>query len=204
MRRELHAIDPNVPVTEIETLTASLDRFFAPVRATGTVLAAAAGIALFLSTIGLYGILSPAAAQQEARYAILALSSAAGRSSFDAALRRYIDFLTADGALEVELTIDPSIALGPDEQIELFRIVQEGLGNARRHAGATRAVVEIGWRHGERVVSIRDNGKGFDAEPDAAGQGLRNMRLRASSIGGRLSIASAPGRGTALEVVLRA
>ncbi|HEX3530476.1 MAG TPA: ABC transporter permease [Thermoanaerobaculia bacterium] len=64
VRRELHAIDPNVPVTEMETLTATLDRDAAPIRATGTVLAAAAGLALVLSTIGLYGILSLAVAQR--------------------------------------------------------------------------------------------------------------------------------------------
>src|SRR3954451_19828342 len=136
------------------------------------------------------------AAQQEAKYAILALSSAAGRSSFDAALRRYIDFLTADGALEVELEIDPSIALGPDEQIELFRIVQEGLANARKHAGAAHAWVQIGQRGGDRFVSVRDDGAGFEVEDDGAGQGLRNMRERAASIGGAMSLRSAPGSGT--------
>ena len=104
------------------------------------------------------------AAQQEARYAILALSSAAGRSPFDAALRRYVDFLTADGALEVELEIDSSIVLGPDEQIELFRIVQEGLANARKHAGAEHAWVEIGQRTGERFVAVRDDGAGFEID----------------------------------------
>ena len=51
-----------------------------------------------------------AAAQQEARFAVLALSSASGTAPFDAALRRYVEFLTADGALEVELEIDPAIA----------------------------------------------------------------------------------------------
>jgi signal transduction histidine kinase len=143
------------------------------------------------------------AAQQEAKYAILALSSAAGRSSFDAALRRYIDFLTADGALEVELEIDPSIALGPDEQIELFRIVQEGLANARKHAGATHAWVQIGERMGERVVTVRDDGAGFTVAESTPGHGLRNMRERAASIGGALTLRSSPGSGTALEVVLR-
>jgi signal transduction histidine kinase len=144
------------------------------------------------------------AAQQEARYAILALSSASGRSPFDAALRRYVDFLTADGALEVELEIDSAIALGPDEQIELFRIVQEGLANVRKHAGASRAWVRIHERAGERVVSMRDDGVGFEPEEGGAGQGLRNMRERATSIGGALSLRSTPGAGTALEVVLRA
>ena len=143
------------------------------------------------------------AAQQEARYAILALSSAAGRSPFDAALRRYVDFLTADGALEVELEIDASIALGPDEQIELFRIVQEGLANVRKHAGAEHAWVEIGQRGTERFVAVGDDGAGFALEPGGAGQGLRNMRERAASIGGALTLRSTPGAGTALEVVLR-
>ncbi|HKT43842.1 MAG TPA: histidine kinase [Gaiellaceae bacterium] len=142
-------------------------------------------------------------AQQEARFAILALSSASGTAPFDAALRRYVEFLTADGALDVELEVDPTIHLAPDEQIEIFRIVQEGLANVRKHAQATRAEVVIGWRDGERFVAIRDDGSGFDGEEAPAGQGLKNMRARAASIEGGFSLRSMPGRGTALEVVLR-
>jgi signal transduction histidine kinase len=143
-------------------------------------------------------------AQQEARFAILALSSAAGNAPFDAALRRYVEFLTADGALEVELEVDRMIRLAPDEQIEIFRIVQEGLANVRKHANATRAEVMIGQRpYGERFVTIHDDGDGFDGEATAAGQGLKNMRARAESIEGGFSLRSSPGRGTALEVVLR-
>jgi signal transduction histidine kinase len=145
-----------------------------------------------------------AAAQQEARFAVLALSSAGGSAPFDAALRRYVDFLTADGELEVDLEIQGGIRLAPDEQIEVFRIVQEGLANARKHAHARRATVRIAERSGERFVTIIDDGAGFDEEEIAAGQGLRNMRARAASIGGGFRLISAPGRGTALEVVLRA
>ena len=146
-----------------------------------------------------------ALAQQEARFAILALSSASGTAPFDAALRRYIDFLTADGALEVELDVDTSIRLAPDEQIEIFRIVQEGLANVRKHSNASSVDVTIGQRpFGERFVTIRDNGDGFDGAETAAGQGLRNMRARAESIEGGFSLRSTPGRGTALEVLLRA
>ena len=145
------------------------------------------------------------AAQQEARFAVLALSSAAGSAPFDAALRRYVDLLTADGGLEVELEIDSAITLAPDEQIEIFRIVQEGLANARKHAGAHSAFVTIAHRGTDRLVSVRDDGAGFDLEAsgNGAGQGLKNMRQRAATIGGALSFASAPGRGTALEIVLR-
>jgi signal transduction histidine kinase len=143
------------------------------------------------------------AAQQEARFAVLALSSASGTAPFDAALRRYVEFLTADGQLEVELELDADVRLAPDEQIEIFRNVQEGLANLRRHAGAGRAEVVIGHRGGRRVVIVRDDGVGFAGEGDAAGQGLRNMRLRAETIDGWFSLSTAPGRGTAIEVVLR-
>jgi signal transduction histidine kinase len=145
-----------------------------------------------------------AAAQQEARFAVLALSSAGGSAPFDSALRRYVDFLTADGRLEVDLEIQDGIRLAPDEQIEVFRIVQEGLANARKHAGAGRAEVRIEERAGERFVTVVDDGSGFDEQAIAAGQGLKNMRARAASIGGGFRLSSAPGRGTALEVVLRA
>ena len=146
-----------------------------------------------------------ALAQQEARFAILALSSASGTAPFDSALRRYVEFLTADGELAVDLEIDTEIRLAPDEQIEIFRIVQEGLGNIRRHANATHADVVIGRRaSGERFVAIEDDGEGLPPEAEREGQGLRNMRDRASSIDGGFSVRSTPGLGTSLEVVLRA
>jgi signal transduction histidine kinase len=145
-----------------------------------------------------------AAAQQEARFAVLALSSASGSAPFDAALARYVDFLSADGELEVELDIDARVMLAPDEQIEIFRIVQEGLANSRRHAGAQHAWVKIEQRGPRRIVTVQDDGVGFDGgEAAGAGQGLRNMRLRAASIEGGFSLRSTPGRGTAIEVVLR-
>jgi signal transduction histidine kinase len=144
------------------------------------------------------------AAQQEARFAVLALSSAGGSARFDSALRRYVDVLTADGEVDVELDVDGSVRLAPDEQIEIFRIVQEGLGNARRHAGARHVEVAISNQAGRRVVSVRDDGVGFDEETVTSGQGFANMHQRAEAIEGRLSMRSTPGRGTAIEVVLRA
>jgi signal transduction histidine kinase len=142
-------------------------------------------------------------AQQEARFAVLALSSAGGSARFDSALRRYVEVLTADGEIDVELDMDPQVRLAPDEQIEVFRIVQEGLGNARRHAGAEHVEVSIAQRGGRRIVSVRDDGVGFDDETATVGQGLANMKLRAEAIEGRLSLRSVPGRGTAIEVLLR-
>ena len=147
-----------------------------------------------------------ASAQQEARFAVLALSSASGTAPFDAALRRYVEFLTADGELEVELEIDRRVTLAPDEQIEVFRIVQEGLVNVRKHAGAQRAEIVIGERDGQRTVTVRDDGAGFDENRNGsgAGQGLRNIRARSAAIDGLLDLRSRPGLGTELVVTLRA
>ena len=144
-----------------------------------------------------------ASAQQEARFAVLALSSAGGSARFDSALRRYVEVLTADGALDVELDVDPQVRLAPDEQIEVFRIVQEGLGNARRHAGASHVEVSIAQRAGRRTVTVSDDGVGFDETAVVHGQGVANMRSRAEAIDGALTLRSDPGRGTAIEVVLR-
>jgi signal transduction histidine kinase len=142
-------------------------------------------------------------AQQEARFAVLALSSAGGESSFEAALRRYVEFLSADGALEVDLEIEPPIDLAPDEQIEVFRIVQEGLANVRKHANAHWAEVTIGRRDGVRFVRVRDDGDGFDTGESSPGHGLRNMRSRVDAIAGSFRLTSQSGMGTALEVTLR-
>jgi two-component system sensor histidine kinase NreB len=95
------------------------------------------------------------------------------------------------------------VRLAPDEQIEVFRIVQEGLGNARRHAGARRVDVAIWQRNGRRTVTVTDDGIGFEHHAATEGQGLANMKLRAEAIEGSLRLRSSPGRGTAIEVVLR-
>ena len=144
-----------------------------------------------------------ALAQQEARFAVLALSSAGGSAPFDSALRRYVEFLSADGELEVDIEIDPEIRLAPDEQIEVFRIVQEGLANVRKHARADWAELKIVQQDGRRVVSVRDDGDGFVGESSPAGQGLKNMRQRATSIDAAFTLSSRPGIGTTIQVALR-
>jgi signal transduction histidine kinase len=63
--------------------------------------------------------------------------------------------------------------------------------------------VTIAHRGGRRVVVVSDDGVGFENGGHGAGQGLRNMRLRADSIHGGFSLRTAPGAGTAIEVVLR-
>ena len=89
-------------------------------------------------------------------------------------------------------------------EIAVFRIVQESLTNVARHAGVSEVAVRL-WKGAERLgVRVEDRGRGFD--PDAAlmgaSIGLAGMRERAESLGGQLTVESAPGSGARLSVEL--
>ena len=100
--------------------------------------------------------------------------------------------------------------LRPEVELVVYRVVQEALSNVARHSGATRAEVSVIAESSTLIVSVADDGRGFDpaAALDSRPQslGLFGMRERAALVGGQLGIESAPGRGTRvrLEVPLAA
>ena len=85
-----------------------------------------------------------------------------------------------------------------DRALCLFRVAQEALRNAVRHAGPQRIQVELRAADGGLAVSVRDDGSGFDTEAARghASLGLASMRERVALLGGRLDIHSRPGQGT--------
>lgn len=90
-----------------------------------------------------------------------------------------------------------------DVALCLFRIVQESLQNLRKHSGVLKAEVRIRRRGGRIVVSIHDEGKGFEARGNGdPGLGIRSMRERARLVGGNLKIQSEPGKGTTIEATV--
>jgi len=99
--------------------------------------------------------------------------------------------------LEVEEGF-PSSALG-EAGIELLRILQEALTNARRHSGARDVLVSLKLEGNDLVAEVSDDGRGFGPEI-ALGVGLRSMRERASALGGRLEAESEPGEGTMVRI----
>jgi signal transduction histidine kinase len=84
----------------------------------------------------------------------------------------------------------------------LYRIVQEGLTNVARHACATAAGVLINQRGGEIMLTLQDNGRGFDADaaPREGSYGIKGIRERVYLLGGEVDILSGPGRGTVVQV----
>ena len=100
--------------------------------------------------------------------------------------------------LEVEDDIPPSPCdLGIRRN--LFLAVKEALNNLLRHSQATVAEVAVHRHRQELVVTIRDDGCGFDPAAESQGNGLRNMQLRAKEAGGRLTVKSSPGQGCTFE-----
>ncbi len=89
-------------------------------------------------------------------------------------------------------------------EIQVMRVIQEALSNVRKHAGATTATVTLRARDGTFVARVDDDGSGFDLRSvgrrDWPQFGLQTMRERAEAIGGRLSVTSAPGRGTHVAI----
>jgi two-component system sensor histidine kinase UhpB len=91
-------------------------------------------------------------------------------------------------------------ALGKEDELVLFRVAQEGLTNAARHAGTSRVDLSLEETSAGIVLRVRDYGVGFDG--GSAGGGIRGMRERALLIGADLSIRSAQGGGTEVTLSL--
>ena len=124
--------------------------------------------------------------------------------ALEAALERFAESTGWTVSLNVGVLGQP---LSSATETACFRIAQEALTNAARHAGANAVAVDLARVDGELVLTVHDDGCGFD--PDSlrtaamrrAHFGLVSMRERAALAGGRLDIASSPGDGTTIRTV---
>jgi two-component system sensor histidine kinase UhpB len=95
--------------------------------------------------------------------------------------------------------------LDPEIQTTCFRIAQEAITNAVRHANASCIDVDLGRENGNLRLQVRDNGRGFDADSvqaQAVGLGLVGIKERAALVDARAKIISSPSNGTTVEVSL--
>ena len=95
-------------------------------------------------------------------------------------------------------------APGPDlpDQVKtsLFRIVQEALTNVARHSQATKVDVSLTLANGKLVLTVRDNGTGFDVYKESRTLGILGMKERALMIGAEYSVESKNGMGTVVTI----
>jgi two-component system sensor histidine kinase UhpB len=96
--------------------------------------------------------------------------------------------------IPVERRLEAEPRLSEDEELVVYRVAQEALTNVVRHAGASRAELELRSREGRTTLVVRDDGRGLAPGSLGSSNGIRGMRERALLIGAELSIDS-PGHG---------
>ncbi|WP_395104787.1 GAF domain-containing sensor histidine kinase [Actinomadura sp. SCN-SB] len=147
----------------------------------------------------------------ELRAVIFELRPADLADGLVASLRKHVEVLDRAYEAEVRFTAECPVTLPEEQEAVLYRIAQEALHNALRHASARTVEVRLRVPDGRVVLEVDDDGAGFDpastgapaengAEPQAGGLGLASMRDRAESVGAALTIDAAPGNGTVVRL----
>lgn len=118
------------------------------------------------------------------------------------ALRKRFDAVENHVGVEGRVVMDDFVDLPSSVAEGLYRIAQEALNNALKHAQATRETVRLCVKDGAVVLEISDDGQGFDpqAVEGKGGMGLMSMRERTNLLGGSLAVRSSPGAGTTVTV----
>jgi signal transduction histidine kinase/ligand-binding sensor domain-containing protein len=115
-----------------------------------------------------------------------------------------LDVCSAQG---IELTFEaPEGGMNPllatDARREILLIFKEAVNNAVRHSRATQLTIHLAMKHGSLLLSIHDNGSGFDPSGANSGHGVWSMKERAARIGAQLDITSTSREGTCIELEL--
>lgn len=121
------------------------------------------------------------------------------------ALRELADSMEERETLEVHFSGAPDeTGLTPKRRLALYRVAQEALSNAARHAGVGRAEMTLSRTEGTIQLTIEDAGRGFDPDEADAGPGigLTSMRERLTALGGAVLFEASPGRGTRVVALL--
>ena len=143
----------------------------------------------------------------EARQSLWGLRTmgSSGSLEFSGKLQKLAFDAAEKGKLARVLRVDPvSLNGSPEVEYQLLRIAQEAINNVVKHSGARRLEVQLEQSPEQIIMSIKDDGAGFDAERQRFGHfGIVGMFERAKEIGANLSIDSKQGQGTTLSVVLR-
>jgi signal transduction histidine kinase len=118
------------------------------------------------------------------------------------ALRAYFESVCSKAGVNCEISVAENEVVPKDVAIALFRVVQEGLTNAVRHAQASTIRLDFEVKSGSYVLRVRDDGKGIDLRDARVrwSHGLSGMRHRVKALGGGLRIESEPGQGTTIHV----
>ena len=121
----------------------------------------------------------------------------------DQALRLLGQEVQERSSVQVDVNVDgdTAAAISPISH-EIVQLTREALSNVVRHASAQHALVSLSRQNSSAVLTIEDDGSGFNTRSISAGNGLRNMRGRAAALGGKLLVTSKRGQGTRLRLTV--
>ena len=105
----------------------------------------------------------------------------------------------------MQLEVDEKYAekkIDKNKELMLYRIVQEQLNNITKYATAKNAAIIVKTENGNLLLSVADNGIGFDTTQKSKGIGLKNISNRVEFYSGNMNVISAPGKGCTLEVLI--
>jgi signal transduction histidine kinase len=120
-------------------------------------------------------------------------------------LRKHVDVLRQRQRGEIRLELQDEVAADLEQDAEIFRIAQEALQNALRHAQAGHVTVRLRSEDGALLLEVEDDGVGFDpSAPELRSRrlGLTSMEERAARLGARLELDSTPGAGTTVRLAV--
>ena len=142
-------------------------------------------------------------AMAQMRTLLLELRPAAlARGDLGDLLQQLAESIGGPGGSPVGVEINGNCTLPVEAKVALYRIAQEAMNNAVKHAGGDRVELSLSCRNGRVELSIRDEGQGFEPETvPAGGMGLGIMRERAESSGATFAIESRPGQGTRVTAI---
>lgn len=119
----------------------------------------------------------------------------------DVGVRKLVNELQDKSGIHFDLDMKEWVELPKSIEDHLFRMIQEGLSNALRHAEASTIKIQLYEKNHDLYVHLRDNGQGFDmTDEKKSSYGLNTMQERCEEIGGTMKITSQRGEGTALDV----
>jgi two-component system, NarL family, sensor kinase len=121
------------------------------------------------------------------------------RKGLKKAMEEFLESSSQLYKMEIKFTCDDNLQLDQQQEINIYRILQEILHNTIKHAKATCLIIRMTVENNRLIIVTADNGQGFDyfaKSREVSGLGLRNLQSRAEVLGGEVACSSEPGKGT--------
>ena len=120
---------------------------------------------------------------------------------FVSAIQGLVTKINQTGVIHFELsTFGLQYRLRKEYELALYRIIQELINNVLKHAEAKYVTLQIGYREGNIIIMMEDDGKGFEINQHRDGYGLKNLETRTKLLNGTMNIDSHIGTGTSVSI----